>query len=133
MRKETESGLKICGQTKRYDFHVVNVTRPILSVSCLCEQGVETHLAKKSFLRFGDGHEPLITKGGVYFVKAQTVDACVRADGCSEKTRGEYELMGAQKIDAYKMTGAQRTREYQPMGAQKTDEYEPIDSQKTRE
>ena len=48
--------LKICGQTKRYDFHVVNVTKPILSVSCLCEQGVETHLAKKSFLRFGDGH-----------------------------------------------------------------------------
>ena len=33
--------LKICGQTKRYDFHVVNVTKPILSVSCLCENGVE--------------------------------------------------------------------------------------------
>ena len=65
--------LKICGQTKRYDFHVVDVTKPILSVSCLCENGVETHLAKKSFLRFGDGHEPLIRKGGVYFVKAQTV------------------------------------------------------------
>ena len=59
--------LKICGQTKRYDFHVVNVTKPILSVSCLCEQRVE-HLPKKSFLRFGDGHEPLIRKGGVYFV-----------------------------------------------------------------
>ena len=81
--------LKICGQTKRYDFHVVNVTKPILSVSCLCEQGVETHLAKKSFLRFGDGHEPLIRKGGVYFVKAQTVNACVRADGCTDKSR-EY-------------------------------------------
>ena len=89
--------LRICGQTKRYDFHVVNVTKPILSVSCLCEQGVETHLAKKSFLRFGDGHEPLIRKGGVYFVKAQTVNAventtrdksqerCAQADG-SEKS-----------------------------------------------
>ena len=84
--------LKICGQTKRYDFHVVDVTKPILSVSCLCENGVEAHLAKESFLRFGDGHEPLIRKSGVYFVKAQTVNACVRADGCTEKTR-EYELM----------------------------------------
>ena len=35
--------LRICGQTKRYDFHVVNETKPILSVSCLCEHGVETH------------------------------------------------------------------------------------------
>ena len=66
---------------------MVDVTKPILSVSCLCENGVETHLAKESFLRFGDGHEPLIRKGGVYFVKAQTVNACVRADGCTEKTR----------------------------------------------
>ena len=29
-------------------------------------------------------HEPLIRKGGVYFVKVQTVNACVRADGFSE-------------------------------------------------
>ena len=35
--------LRICGQTKRYDFHVVNVTKPILSVSWLREHGVETH------------------------------------------------------------------------------------------
>ena len=35
-----EIWLRICGHTKRYDFHVVNVTKPILSVSCLCEQGV---------------------------------------------------------------------------------------------
>ena len=52
--------LKICGQTKRYDFHVVDVTKPVLSVSCLCENGVETYLAKRSFLRFGNGHEPLM-------------------------------------------------------------------------
>ena len=78
--------LKICGQTKRYDFHVVDVTKPILSVSCWCENGAETHLAKGSFLRFGNEHEPLIRKGGVYFVKAQTVNACVRVDGYTEKT-----------------------------------------------
>ena len=62
---------------------MVDVTKPILSVSCLCENGVETHLAKESFLRFGNGHEPLTRKGGVYFVK-ETVNACVRADGFSE-------------------------------------------------
>ena len=68
------SGLKICGQTKRHVFHVVDVTKPILSVSCLCENGAETHLAMESFLRFGNGHEPLIRKGGVFFVKAQTFE-----------------------------------------------------------
>ena len=88
--------LKICGQTKRYDFHVVDETKPILSVSCLCENGEETHLAKESFLSVGNGHEPLIRTGGVYFVKAQTVTACVRADGCTEKTR-EYKLTDSQK------------------------------------
>ena len=46
--------LKIGGQTKLYDFHVLDVTKPILSVSYLCEHGVETHLAKYPFLRFGD-------------------------------------------------------------------------------
>ena len=88
----------MCGQTKRYDFHAVNVTKPILGVSCLCEQGVETHSATKSFLRFGDGHEPLIRKGGVYFVTAQTVNAventtrdksheqCERADGLKKNS-----------------------------------------------
>ena len=64
---------------------MVDVTKPILSVSCLCENGAETHLAKESFLRFGNEHEPLIRKGGVYFVKAQTVNAHV------------YELMDAQR------------------------------------
>ena len=57
--------LKIGGQTKRYDFHVVDVTKPILSVRHLCEHEVETHLAKQPFLRFGDAHEPLIQRGGV--------------------------------------------------------------------
>ena len=57
IRKETDL-VEICGQTKQYDFHVVDVTKPILSVSCLCENGAETHLAKESFLRFGNEHEP---------------------------------------------------------------------------
>ena len=121
--------LKICGQTKRYDFHVVDVTKPILSVSCLCENGVEAHLAKESFLRFGDGHEPLIRKGGVYFVKAQTVNACVRADGCTEKTR-EYKLMDSQKTDAYELMDSQKTDAYELTDSQKTDAYELMDSQK---
>ena len=136
---------------------MVDVTKPILSVSCLCENGVETHLAKVPFLRFGDGHEPLIRKGCVYFVKAQTVKACVRADGCTEKTReyevkgaqkkivahklmdsqkiGEYEVTGAQKkTDAYKQMYSQKTREYEVTGAQKKiDAYKLMDSQKTRE
>ena len=102
---------------------MVDVTKPILSVSCLCENEVEAHLAKESFLRFGDGHEPLIRKGGVYFVKAQTVNACVRTDGCTEKTR-EYNLMDSQKTDAYKPLDSQKTREYNLKSAQKTDEYE---------
>ena len=123
--------LKICGQTKRHDFHVVDVTKSILSVICLCENGVETHLAKKSFLRFGR-HEPLIRKGGVYFVKAQTVNACVRTDGYTEKT-GEYNLMGDQKSDVYKPTETQKTHEYSLMGDQKTRaEYELMGAQKTR-
>ena len=135
--------LKICGQTKRYDFHVVDVTKPFLSLSCLCENGVEAHLAKLSFLRFGDGHEPLIRKGGVHFVKAQTVNACVRADECTEKnreyklmdaqkTRDEYNLMDSQKTDAYKLTDSQKTDAYKLTDSQKTDAYELMlmDSQK---
>ena len=147
--------LKICVQTKRYDFHVVDVTKPILSVSCLCENGVEAHLAKESFLMFGDGHEPLIRKGGVYFVEAQTVNACVRADGCTEKTceynlmgdqktreyevKGaqkkidEYKLMDFQKSDEYKLTDSLKTCEYNLTGAQKIDSYKLMDSPKTRE
>ena len=120
--------LKIRGQTKRYDFHVVDVTKPILSVSCLCENGVEAHLAKESFLRFGDGHEPLIRKGGVYFVKAQTVNAQV--DGCTEKTRA-YKLMDAQKkTDAYKLMDSRKTDAYKLTDSQKTDACKLTDSQK---
>ena len=123
---------------------MVDVTKPVLSVSCLCEKGVEAHLAKESFLKFGDGHEPLIRKSGVYFVKAQTVNVCVRADGCKEKTceynlmgnqkTREYEVKGAQKkIDAYKLIDSQKSDAYELMDPEKTDSYELMDSQKTRE
>ena len=122
--------MKICGQTKRYAFHVVDVTKPFLSVSCSCENGVETHLAKQSFLRFGHGHEPLIRKGGVYFVKAQTVNACVRADGCTEKT-DVYKLTDSQQTDAYKLTDSRKTDAYKLTDSQKTDAYKLTDSRKT--
>ena len=61
---------------------------------------------------FGDGHEPLIRKGGVYFVKAQTVnevedmtrdksqERCVRADGSENHA---YEFTGG-RIHVYKLT-----------------------------
>ena len=40
--------LKICGQTKRYDFHVVDVTKPFLSVSCLCEKKELRHIWQRN-------------------------------------------------------------------------------------
>ena len=89
--------LRTCGQTKRYDFHVVDVTKPILSVSCLCEHGVETHSAKKSFLKFGDGHEPLIRESGVYFVKAQNDECSCGHDTETNHKNDAYELKGSGK------------------------------------
>ena len=78
--------LKIGKHLRQYDFHVVEVTKPILSVSYLWENGIETHLAREPFLKYGDRREPLIKKKGVYFVKAQTghkikrtIESCVRA------------------------------------------------------
>ena len=109
---------------------MVDVTKPILSVSCLCENGAETHLAKESFLRFGNEHEPLIKKIGVYFVKAQTVNACVRADGYTEKTNA-YELMDSRKTVAYKQTDSRKTVAYKQTDSPKTDAYKLTDSPKT--
>ena len=122
--------LKICGQTKQYDFHVLDVTKPILSASSLCGHGAETHLAKESFLRFGNEHEPLIRKSGVYFVKVQTVNACVRADGCTEKTDA-YELTDSQKTDADKLTDSRKTDATELTDSRKTDATELTDSRKT--
>ena len=90
--------LRIGNHLKRHEFHVVDVTQPILSVSYLCENGIVTHLARQPFLKHGERHEPLIKKSGVYFVQAQVVHevkgvveavmhdksqqiSCVRAEG----------------------------------------------------
>ena len=77
---------------RQYDFHVVEVTKPIVSVSYLCENGIETQLARQPFLKYGERHEPLIKKSGVYFVKVQiahkvkgTVESRVLAED-SQKT-----------------------------------------------
>ena len=125
---------------------MVNVTKPILSVSCLCEQGGETHSAKKSLLRFGDGHEPLTRRGGVYFGQAQTVNAdenttrdksqerCERADGqkshayepMDDQKSHAYELMDDQKIHAYELMKGQKIRAYELMD-QKIHAYELMD------
>ena len=48
--------LKIGKHLRQYDFHVVEVTNPILSVSYLRENGVETHLAREPCLKNGDRH-----------------------------------------------------------------------------
>ena len=122
--------LNICGQTKQYDFHVVDVTKPILSASCLCEHGAETHLAKESFFRFGNEHGPLIRKGGVYFVKVQTVNAGVRADGCTEKIDA-YKLTDSRKTDANKLMDSRKTDANKLMDSQKTDANKLMDSRKT--
>ena len=42
--------LMIGNNLKRYDFHVVEVTKPILSVSYMCKHGIETHLAREPLL-----------------------------------------------------------------------------------
>ena len=49
--KTTESvkfWLKIGNNLKRYDFHVLEVTKPILSVSYLCEHGIENTPRKRT-------------------------------------------------------------------------------------
>ena len=48
---------------KQYDFRVVEVTNSILSVSYLCDQGIETHLAREPFLKYGDRRELFVRTG----------------------------------------------------------------------
>ena len=94
---------------RQYDFHGVEVTKPILSVSYLCENGTETHFARENFLRYGDRREPLIKKNGVYFVKAQivhevkvTTESCVRAGespkSCVRTQNSCVQVEGLQKL-----------------------------------
>ena len=82
------------------------------------KNGAETHLAKESFLRFGNENEPLMREGGVYFVKVQTVNACERADGCTEKIDA-YKLTDSRKTDAYKLTDSRKTDTYKMTDAQR--------------
>ena len=65
--------LKIGNNLRQYDFHVVEVTKPILSVSYVCENLTETHPARNPVLTYGGERDTLIKKNGVYFVKAQIV------------------------------------------------------------
>ena len=64
---------RIGSHLRQDDFHVVEVAKSILSVSYLCENGIETHLAREPFSKYGEKHEPLLKTSGVYFVKAQIV------------------------------------------------------------
>ena len=97
--------LKIGNHLRQYD--VVDVTKPILSVSFLCDNGTETYLAREPFLKYGDKREHLIKKNGVYFVKAQivhkvkgTIESCVRAEG-SHKSQTHAYAQEIHKIHAY--------------------------------
>ena len=106
---ESDKSGKIGNDLRQYDFHGVEVTKPILSVSYLCENGTETHLARENFLRYGDRREPLIKKNGVYFVKAQivhevkvTTESCVRAGespkSCVRTQNSCVQVEGLQKL-----------------------------------
>ena len=57
-----QTWLRIGNHLKRYDFHVVDVTKPILSVSYLCENRIETRFVRQPFLKLGERHEPFIKK-----------------------------------------------------------------------
>ena len=59
--------LRIGNRLKRYEFHVVDMTKPIPSVNCKCEHGIETHLAEDLVLKHGERQEPLTKIRGVYF------------------------------------------------------------------
>ena len=66
-------GLEIVNKLKRYEFHVADVTKPILSASYFGENGIESRLARQPFLKYGVKHEPLFKKSDVYFVKAEII------------------------------------------------------------
>ena len=101
--------LKIWNQLKRHQFHVVDVTKPIQSVSYSCENGTETHFARQPFLKHGERHEQLIKKSGAHIVKTQVVHevkgageavmqdksqqrSCVRVEALQNSQSDVYEL-----------------------------------------
>ena len=80
---------------------MVEVTKPILSVSYLCEHGIETHLAGQPFLKCGERHKPLIKKSGVYSVKAQIVhDVKGTVESCAQAGESQNSCVRA---DAYEL------------------------------
>ena len=89
---------------RHHDFHVLEVTKPIVSVSHRCENGIESHLARHHLLKSGERHEPLIRKSGVNFVRAQiahevkgTIESCVRAGGSQNSCVRVGRLLNSQK------------------------------------
>ena len=46
--------LQIGNHLRQWDLRVVEVTQPIISVTSVCENGTETHLARELFLKYGD-------------------------------------------------------------------------------
>ena len=90
---------------KQYDFRVVEVTNSILSVSYLCDQGIETHLAREPFLKYGDRRELFVRTGDSRNLQKSCVRAeeisktCVRAKS-SQKHTHELKIQGIRKIRA---------------------------------
>ena len=76
---------------------MADVTEPILSVGYLCENVIETRLARSPFLKHGERNEPLTMERDVYFVKTQFAhDAMGAVESCGAKTKDHkihvYEL-----------------------------------------
>ena len=79
---------------------MLEVTKPILSVSHRCENGIESHLARHLLLKSGERHGPLIRKSGVNFVRAQIaheVKSCVRAGESQNSCVQVGRLLNSQK------------------------------------
>ena len=105
----SQISVRIGSHLRQCDFHVVEVTKSILIVSHLCEHGIETYLARQLFLKYGEGHEPLIKKSDMYFVKAQivrevkgAVEAAAHAYKQKIHKRHAYELL-IHKRHAYEL------------------------------
>ena len=100
--------LKIGNNLKRYDFHVVEVTEPILIVSYLCEHGIETHLAREPFRKCGDRREPLMvcpSSRRHAYEQGDSQNWCVRAEHSQKCIRAER-LQNSQPGDSSKRDDA---------------------------
>ena len=81
---------------------IVEVTKPILSVSYLRENGVETHLARQPFSKYCERLEPLIKKAV-----------------CTSSRRGSFAKSRAQSSHAYEHE-IHKTHEYEQGDAQES-------------